>query len=113
VLQNAAGVLRIDRMNIFEEALHLAAKAIIVKSEVEPIEAERRFAVCLGCDKRDADKNQCGICHCFLDLKCGSKVNWNAIRIRNEITHCPLGRWGDIEITNMYRQMDGKEILTQ
>ncbi len=30
---------------------------------------------------------------------------------RSEVTHCPEGRWGDIEIANHYRKLDGLELL--
>jgi hypothetical protein len=99
------------KMNILQKALHLAAKKVIVKSEVDAVESERRFAICTGCEHRDPTQNKCNECGCFLDLKCASASNWNPKRMRNEITHCPFGKWEDIEITNLYRKMDGKELL--
>lgn len=96
-------------MTLFERALKVAAKALIVGNNVEPGEAARRYAVCLGCEFRDTEKDTCGVCHCFLDLKINAETNWNAVKFRDEITHCPKGKWGDKEIANLYREMDGKQ----
>lgn len=100
-------------MNIFEEALRLAAKTVLVTGEVAGDEAAKRFSACLECDKRNAAQNKCEVCGCFLDVKTKAKSNWNARRLRNEITHCPLGKWEDLNTANMYRQMDGKEFLNK
>lgn len=98
--------------DIKNRALHLIAEKAIVKETVSDGVANERFTVCLKCEKRDADENICTVCVCFLDLKTGSKVNLNAKKLRNEITHCPLGKWNDKDIANVYREMDGKELLT-
>jgi len=98
-------------MNIYTWALKLAVKAIIVKESVEQETANERYLVCTNCPMRDAEQEKCTKCGCFLEEKTGSKVNWNPKKLRNEITHCPLGKWGDIETTNIYRQLDGKETL--
>ena len=98
-------------MNILEQALRLAAKTVLVTESVDAERAGERFSVCLGCEKRIEENNTCGICHCFLDIKTAAKSNWNAKRLRNEITHCPIGKWGDVEIANLYRQIDGKKLL--
>ena len=97
---------------IKNKALHLIAEAVIVKETVTPGEAAARMRVCLGCEYRNEKENVCDVCGCFLDLKTGAKTNWNAKRLRNEITHCPLGRWNDKDTANAYREIDGKELLT-
>jgi hypothetical protein len=97
--------------DIKNRALRLIAETVIVKSHVSEQEAERRMSVCGGCDRRDAEENKCMECGCFLDLKTAAATNWNARRNRNEITHCPLGRWGDKDTANVYREIDGKELL--
>lgn len=94
------------------QALRLIAEKVIVRDEVDTDKADTRFDICLKCDKRDADENTCTVCGCFLDLKTAAKTNWNAKRLRSEITHCPLGKWNDKEIANLYRELDGKELLT-
>lgn len=96
---------------IKNKALHLLAEKIIVKEQTNEQEAAARMLVCLNCDKRDAKENKCTVCGCFLDLKTGSRVNWNAAKMRNEITHCPLGKWNDKKTANVYREIDGKELL--
>ena len=93
------------------KALHLLAETVIVKEKVTADVAKERMRVCFGCSSRDEKENVCGECGCFLDLKTGAKTNWNAKRMRNEITHCPLGKWNDKETANLYREMDGKELL--
>lgn len=46
-----------------------------------------------------------------MDIKTKLEVYRNAKKLRNEITHCPLGKWGDKQIANIYRKIDGKELL--
>lgn len=98
-------------MGLFEDALKVAARVVLVQENIDGEEAARRLSVCMGCEFREEKNNRCGVCNCFLDLKTAAKTNWNARRLRNEITHCPTGKWGDVETANMYRQMDGKELL--
>lgn len=95
------------------EIQHYLAKTIIVKEQVDEETADWRFDICLKCDKRDPEENKCTVCGCFLDLKTSSRVNWRPSKNRNEITHCPLGRWNDLEIANEYSRIDGKELLTE
>lgn len=93
-------------------ALRLIAGNVIVREKVGAKKQEARMAVCFGCPSRDEKQNVCDVCGCFLDLKTGAKTNWNAKKFRNEITHCPLGKWNDKDTANIYREMDGKELLT-
>lgn len=92
-------------------ALHLLAEKVIVKEQVSAGEAEFRMRVCFRCPSRNEKENVCDECGCFLDLKTRAKTNWNARKMRNEITHCPLGKWDDKKIANVYREMEGKELL--
>lgn len=96
---------------IKNKVLHLLAETVIVKEKVSADVAKERMGVCLECPKRNNVENTCTVCGCFLDLKTGAKTNWNAKRMRNEITHCPLGKWNDKETANLYREMDGNELL--
>lgn len=96
--------------SIVLRALKVAAQALVLE-EVPNDVAEVRYQTCLGCDRRNAETDQCGICKCFLQLKTKALTNANPLRLRNEITHCPLGRWGDIETANYYRAIDGKQHL--
>ncbi len=98
-------------MNLFEQALKVAAKNLIVVDTVQPEIASKRYSVCLKCEYRDTEHDKCGVCHCFLDLKTTAETNRNPAKMRNEITHCPRGKWDDKEIANLYRIMDGIEPL--
>lgn len=94
-------------MNIFERAAAIIAEKTLVHSFVEDQVKEQRLAVCNGCDRLDQESRRCKICKCFVDAKTKAETNYNPIRLRNEITHCPNGYWGDIEIANHYREIDG------
>lgn len=99
-------------MTITEQVKHYLAKTIIVKEWVDGETADARFDICLKCEYRDAEENKCTVCTCFLDLKTQSRVNWRPSKNRNEITHCPMGKWNDKEIANEYRALDGLKLLT-
>ena len=99
-------------MNFLDEIKHYLASKVIVKEKVNEELADWRFDICLQCSRRDADENKCLEYGCFLDLKVGSRVNWRPAKNRNEITHCPLGKWDDKQIANEYRRLDGAEPLT-
>lgn len=99
-------------MTIADEIKHYLASKIIVKEQVDDETRDWRFGVCLKCEHRDPEENKCTICTCFLDLKTKSRVNWRPSKNRNEITHCPDGRWNDKEIANEYRALDGLKLLT-
>lgn len=101
---------------IKNRVLHLIAETVIVKEETDIETAIKRSLICGGCERNDKTENGpygvCMDCKCFLDLKPKSKTNWNPKKNRNEITHCPNGFWNDKDIANIYREMDGKELLT-
>ena len=99
-------------MTIADEIKHYLASKVIVKEKVDGETADARFDVCMKCEYRNPEENKCIICTCFLDLKTGSRVNWRPAKNRNEITHCPEGRWNDKEIANHYRALDGLKPLT-
>lgn len=100
-------------MSVINEIKHYLAEKLIIKEQVDTETADWRFDICLKCDKRNEDENTCTVCGCFLDLKTSSRVNYRVKKNRNEITHCPLGRWNDLEIANEYRRIDGKEPLIE
>ena len=99
-------------MTIADEIKHYLASKVIVKEKVDSDTADARFDVCLKCEYRNPEENKCMVCGCFLDLKVNSKVNWRPAKNRNEITHCPMGKWNDKEIANHYRALDGLKPLT-
>ena len=96
---------------LLDEITHLIAEKAIVKENVSDELRNSRYEICLGCNFRDKKKDKCTVCGCFLDLKTGAKINWNAKKLRNEKTHCPLGKWNDLETANEYRRIDGKQPL--
>lgn len=98
-------------MDLINEILKIAAGAIIVKKHVEPDIAKFRMDICIECPRHNVAENKCTECGCFLDLKTNAYSNWRPAKNRVEITHCPLAKWGDIEIVNAYRQTDGLPLL--
>ncbi|HQU61468.1 MAG TPA: hypothetical protein PLU64_19805, partial [Saprospiraceae bacterium] len=71
-----------------------------------------RMNACRACPNFDKESQQCGVCLCYMDVKTTLLRNRNPYKGgRIEVTHCPEGRWGDIEIANHYRAMDGKELI--
>lgn len=83
------------------------AKALPIE-KVDATTAKIRLAVCKGCPEYDAGRDKCGICGCFMEIKTGAKTHFNPDKLRVEITHCPDGRWGDLEIANYYKLFDKK-----
>ena len=98
-------------MNLVDKAMAILADTALVHERVEPPEKARRLTICEACEHFDPDHRKCKVCSCFMDVKCGAKTNFNPKRGRNEITHCPLAFWGDLETANFYRQKDGIEPL--
>jgi hypothetical protein len=100
-------------MTLKDKILHLMAETLIVKEKVSDEVANERMSVCIACEYRDKEENKCKKCGCFLDLKTACLTNWNPKKNRNEVTHCPIGKWNDLETTNQYRLIDGLEPLTE
>lgn len=87
--------------------------ALKVEPLDDPKKTEWRKEQCRKCDKYDAENDKCTVCGCFIDIKSELKYNHNPKKWgRIEITHCPLGKWDDMDIANMYRKVDGLEPLT-
>lgn len=99
------------QQGLLTEILKLAARKTLVVSNVDTETAERRLAICVGCERFNQTERKCLDCGCFMDEKTKSFENRNPRKMRYEITHCPNGFWGDKETANIYRQMDGKELL--
>ena len=94
-------------MSIVDEIAKLAASLILVEEEVSPELAALRLEVCQNCDRLDRVSMRCKVCKCYVEVKTTSRVNNNPKRLRQEITHCPLGLWNDLEVCNEYRKIDG------
>ena len=94
-----------------DEVKKLAAGIAIVQEHVSDDVAKTRYEICLQCPKRGEENNTCAACGCYLDLKTKAYSNRTFERPFGEITHCPLGKWGDLEIANYYRLADGKPLI--
>lgn len=81
---------------------------------VDNVTRSLRLAVCKanggegGCF--DPGSGKCRECVCFMEVKAGAKTHRNpAAGFRVEITHCPLGKWGDVAIAEFYKTQNLKE----
>lgn len=99
-------------MNLVDELLKLGAKAVLETENVSTEIAEWRMSICRKCPNFNADKVKCNVCGCYLEVKTECKTNYNPKKLRHEVTHCPLGFWGDLETANEYRKIDGLPSLT-
>lgn len=100
-------------MNIVDEILKVAASKMLVESLVSEEVAKFRMDTCLACPQLSLSDYRCKVCKCYVEVKTTAEVNYNPKKLRNEITHCPRGRWGDLETANEYRKIDGLAPLTE
>ena len=100
-------------MNLIDEILKLAAAKTLVVSNVDAETAVFRMKTCRGCEFFDSEGVRCKVCRCYLAVKTKSMENLNPIKLRYEITHCPKGFWGDLQIANEYRIFDGLPLLSE
>lgn len=100
-------------MGLKQTILELAAKTFLQVRQVAPEVQQFRMNVCQGCDKRDEETNRCKVCKCFLAVKTDTKENLNPEKMRYEVTHCPLGKWNDLQTANHYRKIDGLPLLSK
>lgn len=98
-------------MNWLEKAKKLAAEKVLVLEQADQATADARWHTCWYCEQMDHEKKICKTCGCYLEIKIWAKTSRAPNRLTGEITHCPLGKWNDLEITNYYRTEDGKEPL--
>ena len=98
---------------VHEKLLKKAAEALLSVEKINnPLIAKARAKTCENCPKFDREQKRCTVCGCFLESKIVLMTSKNIKKLgRIEITHCPLGLWGDKPIANLYRQMDGEELL--
>lgn len=99
-------------MGLEDKILHFLASKIIVKSNVSDAIAKERMNTCFKCENRNIENEKCNVCGCFLDLKTTTEINWNPKKNRQEVTHCPEGKWNDLETANKYREIDGLNPLS-
>jgi len=94
-------------MDLLNRIGELAAKTFLQVGEVDEATRIMRVSRCNSCDMRDPESNRCKVCKCFLAVKTRTLENLNPKKARYEITHCPLGKWEDLETANEYRKIDG------
>lgn len=88
------------------------AKFFLAVEDLNDSEQEAiRWQTCQTCPKFKEGSGQCGVCGCFMDVKTKLKTNRDPELLKIVTTHCPLGKWGDLEIANMYRIEKGLEPL--
>lgn len=90
-------------MNLLYDLLKFGAKHVLeVKELKDKVIVDMRLETCNGC-KFLTKKRSCIHCGCFVDVKATMEVNINPKTMRQEITHCPIGKWNDVEISNYYK----------
>lgn len=110
VLQDLCSDTKLIMIDAIKKAL---ASEFLTIEKTENIELiKTRMSICEGCPSFDKEKKKCLECGCFMEIKTTLLKHRNPKKKgRVEITHCPLGKWGDKEIANKYRIEDNKEIL--
>lgn len=88
----------------------IAGAVMVVENHNNPKIAQARLDTCNECEYLDKDFMQCKVCLCMINKKIHSQTN-RGLKGRTELTHCPRGKWGDKVLANIYRQMDGKQLL--
>lgn len=109
---------------LIRQAKSIAVKGLIIVEEVDEETANWRFNICLTSengkpcrnfdpDPSNAEIGKCLGCGCLLPEKTYSKTNRTLEHPNGEVTHCPLGRWDDLILTNYYRVQDGLAPIVQ
>lgn len=87
----------------------LIARGLIVETPLNnPELTEWRRDQCLQCPNMDRKNIMCNICKCFLEEKTLAKTN-KLITGDIVVTHCPEGKWNDLEIANFYNNNNADE----
>lgn len=93
---------------LFDLVLKYGADVALPVERVDDVTRATRWAICKanggegGC--YDAGRDKCKECGCFMEVKTGARTHRNPKRgMRVEVTHCPLGKWGDLEIAEFYK----------
>jgi hypothetical protein len=96
---------------MIKDVLKFGAKKVFPVENVEETTKILRYGICKICDKYNAEDDKCTVCGCFMEIKTGTKIHRNPLKLRTEVTHCPLGKWADKEIANHYRRIDNKPLI--
>jgi hypothetical protein len=65
---------------------------------------EKRLRICHNCPGGYLKGPSCIVCDCFVELKAESLTNRTGLGTY-EVTHCPMGYWGDKEIADYYKSI--------
>lgn len=89
--------------SILTKQLKALAKNIIVVDELtDQWLIDFRINTCMGCEKISENKETCTMCNCYVEVKAESLTN-RVKKLREiQVTHCPLGKWGDEDIAREY-----------
>lgn len=91
-------------MNLIQKVLRYGADVALPVERVDEVTRELRLAICKGCERYANEDDKCLECGCFMTVKTGSLTHRNPAKgMRVEVTHCPLGKWGDKEIADFYK----------
>ena len=90
-------------MRLLDRLFKFGAQALPVE-KVDATTKAIRWAICKGCEKYDPGRDKCQVCGCYMEIKSGALTHFNPETLEVEITHCPLGKWGDMEIAKHYSQ---------
>lgn len=98
-------------MNIIDEALKVAARAVFVMEEVPDDVFEMRFSKCQQCEYFDPDKEKCKDCGCYMRVKAKSRVHRTRKRPQGEVTHCTKAKWSyeDRPLIEFYQKQDAAD----
>lgn len=95
------------------EILKQLAEGLLAKEEhgLEGL-TEARVSACNSCEELLTAGRQCGVCKCFVDVKAKFQTNRDPeLGGKTVITHCPLGKWGDRALANLYRGIKGQALI--
>lgn len=82
----------------------LVEEDLNLSNEDEKRVFEERKKACGPCPN-NASNLYCKSCGCLLSVKQAAKTNFSIKKMSFEITHCPEGRWGDLALSNYYRNL--------
>lgn len=68
--------------------------------------AKQRYDTCKSCERYVPETDQCNVCGCYMSIKTTLETNRDP-ELGGKIveTHCPLGRWGDKELSDYYNSL--------
>lgn len=108
---------------LIQQAKEIVAKNLLIDKFLEGCDKNgKRDSPTFDFRKKTCDEcpnnvdGKCALCTCPIFLKAASftNIHWRKdsgkdLPNHTRYTHCPAGKWGDLELTNHYREMDGKE----